>query len=80
LDLRKLRVYVLVNFNTTIEQDLERIYKLLDLGYDPYVMIYEKNKLPKGHQIKKMQRWINNKFILRSGTANTFEEYLSNVY
>jgi hypothetical protein len=71
---RKLRVYVLVNFNTTIEQDLERIYKLLELQYDPYVMVYEKWKAPK--KIKQMQRWINNKFILRSGCANTFEEYL----
>lgn len=30
-DSRKLRVYVLTNFNTTIEQDLERIYKLREL-------------------------------------------------
>ena len=34
-DKRKLSVYVLVNFNTTIEQDLERIYILRDLGYWP---------------------------------------------
>lgn len=74
MDFRKLRVYVLVNFNTTIEQDLERIYKLLELEYDPYIMIYEKWKAPK--KIRQMARWINNKFILRSGTANTFEEYL----
>ena len=74
LDFRRLRVYVLVNYNTTIEQDLERIYRLLDLGYDPYVMIYEKWKAPK--RIKQMARWINNKYILRSGKANTFEEYL----
>ena len=45
-DGRKLRVYVLTNFNTTIEQDLERIYKLRELDYDPYVMIYENGKLP----------------------------------
>lgn len=74
IDFRRLRVYVLVNFNTTIEQDLERIYKLLELRYDPYIMIFEKWKAPK--KIKQMARWINNKFILRSGTANTFEEYL----
>lgn len=73
-DFRKLRVYVLVNFNTTIEQDLDRIYKLLELKYDPYIMIYEKWKAPR--KIKQMARWINNKYILRSGTANTFEEYL----
>lgn len=74
---RKLRVYVLVNFNTTIEQDLERIYKLLELEYDPYVMIFEKWKAPR--KIRQMARWINNKYILRSGNANTFEEYLKGI-
>ena len=39
-DKRKLPVYVLINFNTTIEQDLDRIYTLRDLGYWPYVMVY----------------------------------------
>lgn len=32
-DKRKLPVYVLTNFNTTFEQDLERVYLLRDLGY-----------------------------------------------
>jgi hypothetical protein len=70
-DSRKLRVYVLTNFNTTIEQDLERIYKLRELDYDPYVMVYEKWKAPK--RIKEMQRWVNNKFIWR--TCDRFENY-----
>ncbi len=39
-DYRKMGVYILTNFDTTIEQDLERIYILRDLGYSPYVMIY----------------------------------------
>jgi hypothetical protein len=70
-DSRKLRVYVLTNFNTTIEQDLERIYKLRELDYDPYVMIYEKWKAPK--RTKEMQRWVNNKIIWR--TCDRFENY-----
>jgi hypothetical protein len=68
---RKLRVYVLTNFNTTIEQDLERIYKLKELKYDPYVMIFDKPKAPK--QIKRLQRWVNNKIIFHS--TERFEEY-----
>ena len=72
-DGRKLRVYVLANFNTTIEQDLERIYKLRELDYDPYVMIYDKPKANK--QIKQIQRWVNNKFIWR--TCDKFENYKS---
>jgi hypothetical protein len=71
-DSRKLKVYVLTNFNTTIEQDLERIYKLRELDYDPYVMIYEKWNAPK--KIRQMQRWVNNRFIWRS--CERFEDYL----
>jgi hypothetical protein len=70
-DIRKLRVYVLTNFNTTIEQDLERIYKLRELDYDPYVMIYDKQNAPK--KIRELQRWVNNKFIFRS--CERFEDY-----
>lgn len=44
-DKRRLTVYVLTNFNTTIEQDLERIYTLRELGYWPYVMIYNKQEI-----------------------------------
>ncbi len=68
---RDLRVYVLTNFNTTHEQDLERIYKLKELDYDPYVMIYDKSNAPK--ITKQMARWVNNKFIFR--TTERFEEY-----
>jgi hypothetical protein len=76
-DDRRLRVYVLTNFNTKQEQDLERIYKLRELGYDPYVMVYNKQTAPR--RIKQMQRWVNNKFIFRSGQAETFEDYLKGV-
>lgn len=70
-DSRKLRVYVLTNFNTTHEQDLERIYKLRELDYDPYVMIYNKPYAKK--ETKRMARWVNNKFIWR--TCERFEDY-----
>lgn len=73
LDRRKLGVYVLTNFDTTKEQDLERIYKLRELDYDPYVMIYDKDKLPRGHELKKIQRWVNSKWIWRS--CERFEDY-----
>lgn len=70
-DHRRIVVYVLVNFNTTIDQDLERIYKLRELDYDPYVMIYDKANAPK--EIKRMQRWVNNRFIFK--TVERFEDY-----
>lgn len=40
---RKLTVYMLTNFDTTHNQDLERVYTIRDLGYTPYVMIYNKD-------------------------------------
>ena len=39
-------VYVLVNHTSTIEQDLERIYTLRDMGYWAYVMVYDKSNAP----------------------------------
>lgn len=68
---RKLGVYVLTNFNTTLEQDLERIYKLKELEYDPYVMIYNKETVPQ--KIRYLQRWVNNKIIFRS--CAKYEDY-----
>ncbi len=73
-DKRKLPVYVLVNFNTSLEQDLDRIYTLRNLGYWPYVMIYEKDKLSKGHVMRRLQRWVNMRPIFAK--VPIFEEYL----
>ena len=66
LDRRKLGVYVLTNFGTTINQDLERIYTLRDLGYTPYIMIYDKQHVPKGHDLHRMQRWVNSRVAFMS--------------
>lgn len=64
-------VYCLTNFNSTLEQDLYRIYTLRDLNFDPYVMIYDKPNAPE--QAKKLQRWCNNKIIF--GSVPRFEDY-----
>lgn len=69
---RKLvRVYCLTNFGSTMENNLHRIYTLRDMGYDPYVMIFDKEHAPK--EIRQLQRWVNNKFIFRS--CLKFEDY-----
>lgn len=68
---RKRRVYVLTNFGTTMEENLYRIYKLRELSFDPYVMVYDKPNAPK--EIKRLQRWVNNKYIWRS--CEKFEDY-----
>lgn len=64
-------VYVLTNYNSTMEQNLERIYKLKELQYDPYVMVYNKPDAPR--EIRLLQRWCNNKFILQS--CPRFEDF-----
>lgn len=70
---KSLIVYVLCNFDTTFEQDLERVYTLREIGYSPYIMLYDKDNIPKRHRLKRLQRWVNNRFIFWS--CNTFEEY-----
>lgn len=69
----KLGVYILCNFDTTLEQDLERIYTVRDLGYSPYVMLYNKENLPQGNVYRKLQRWVNSRPIFAK--VKTFEEY-----
>lgn len=64
-------VYCLTNFGSTMEENLYRIYTLRDMGYDPYVMVYDKPNAPQ--EIKHLQRWVNNIFIFRS--CKKFEDY-----
>ena len=64
-------VYTIVNFDTTIEQDLDRIYTLRDLGYWPYVMIYDKEHCARIY--KDLQRWVNNRIIFAK--CQKFEDY-----
>lgn len=72
---KDLQVYVLVGDREprVLPEDLERIYWLRDNGFAPYVMIYDKYDLPKGHELKKLQRWVNNRIVFWS--TNSFDEY-----
>lgn len=72
-----LQVYTLVGDRErkVTDNDLYRIYWLKEHGYAPYVMIYEKYALPKGHELLKLQRYVNNRFIFWK--VPTFEKYLS---
>lgn len=68
---KNITVYVLVNFNTDFEFDLYRLMTLRKLGYDPYVMVY--NKFSADNKYRALQRWANFKNIWR--VVPTFEEY-----
>ena len=57
-------VYVLTNYDTTMEENLRRVYTLRDLNYDPYVMIYDKPNAPR--EVRLLQRWCNNRQIFRA--------------
>lgn len=72
-DKRKMTVYILCGFNSTFEQDLERVYTLRNLGYSPYVMIYDKHKLKKKDPLKRLQRWVNSRFAFAA--CERFEDY-----
>lgn len=67
-------VYCLVNFDTTKEQDLERIYALRELGYWAYIMIYDKENCDQFY--KELARWVNNRYIF--AVCKTFENYKKN--
>lgn len=68
----KTGIYILTNFNTSHEQDLYRVKVVQELGYRPYIMIYNKTTAP---QITKgLQRWANNKLIYY-GSGRVWEKY-----
>ena len=74
-DYRKMTVYVLTNFDTTIEQDLDRIYTLRNMGYNPYVMVYNKEHTKSTDMVRRMQRWVNNRIIFN--TVPNFKDYMA---
>ena len=54
----RIAVYILVNFNTTLDQDIERIQFCRELDWTPYPMIYDKEHAKPDN--RKLQRWCNN--------------------
>lgn len=64
-------VYCLTNYNSTMQENLYRIYTLRELGFDPYVMVYNKKSAPQ--EIRDLQRWCNNRIIF--GSVKNFEDY-----
>lgn len=39
----------------------------------PYVMLYDKQKIPAGSRYKRLQRWVNNRIIFNS--CKRFEDF-----
>ena len=57
-------VYCLTNFGSSMDDNLYRIYTLRDMGFNPYVMVYDKPNAPE--EIRLLQRWCNNRKIFMS--------------
>ena len=70
-DPRRKTVYILTNYGSTMEENLYRIYTVRDLGYSPYVMIYNKPDAPQ--EVRWLQRWCNNKIVFK--TVPDFYDY-----
>lgn len=63
-------VFILTNFDTTLEQDLYRIQLCRELNITPYPMIYDKEHCDDIY--KKLQRWCNPRVFW---TVPDFYEY-----
>ena len=69
----KVTVYILTNYDTTMEQNLERVTTCRELGFNPYIMRYDKEHIPRGSEINKLARYVNTKRIF--WLCPTFEQY-----
>lgn len=65
--------FVLVGFNTTLEEDLYRINKLQDMGLKPFIMVYNQKDDKTLHHLS---RWCNRPWFRNSCK---FEEFLPYV-
>lgn len=69
-DRGRVMVYILCNFDTTLEQDIERIQFCRSLKWMPYPMIYNKEHADSIY--RKLQRWCNNFIFWKTPE---FEDY-----
>lgn len=64
----KLMCYILVGFNSTMEQDLYRIEKCREFGIKPYVMPYRdfENRTKPSQYVKDLAQYVNKPMIFKS--------------
>ena len=59
-----LKVYILTNFNTTHAEDWYRVRRVMELGYQPDVRIYQKGTHDRF--LTDLSRWANNNRLFRT--------------
>jgi hypothetical protein len=69
----KIMCYVLVNFQSTLTEDLHRIQILDQLGIDPFIMVFDRYNKQTNSIYSHLQRWCNRPQIRKSCQ---FKEYL----
>ena len=66
-------VYILTNFNSTLEQDIHRVETVKKYGFQPYVMIYNQTTAPQ--ELRKLKRYANNPYVCWA--TPTFADYVT---
>ena len=72
---QNLTVYMLTNFDSTTDEDLERVYTLRDLGFNPYVMIYNKEDFVECDKNGKPIRLKSENELLKKYTREQIEHF-----
>jgi len=57
---RHMMFYILVGFNTTFEEDLYRVYKLKQIGCEPFIMKYNNINEKK---LNALAKWVNRRYF-----------------
>jgi len=70
----RVTVMVLCNYDTSLEQDLDRVMFLRSLDFNPFIMLYNKQSIPRGHILYKLARWCNMPLLFWK--YETFQEYI----
>lgn len=88
LSYRNFSIYCLSGFNTTFEEDLQRVMTLRKMNIDPYVMLFRNvdgqegtmfDGTPQDWRMKHLARWVNNKIIWRKTTFDKYDRYLDEL-
>jgi hypothetical protein len=81
-------VYCLSGFDTTFEEDYQRVLTLKQMGIDPYVMLFRNvdgsegtkfNGEPQDWRMKHLARWTNNKILFRATTFDQYDMYVKEL-
>jgi hypothetical protein len=69
-----LQSFVLVGYDSTIDDDLKRIAIIQSYGIDPFVMVYRDyttGKMARDRQLQNLARWVNRRLC----RTRSFEDY-----